>query len=76
MSRQGTERHGAPSGIDQIDLDASILRRMRVKTSDKVNVPTVSYKLWPEVIKFLKQCWSDHPTLALTSLDGTPLCEN
>src|SRR5262249_25043324 len=51
---------------DQIDLDAGTLRRKRVKTSDNVNVPTVSYNLWPEVIKLLKQCWSDHPTLALT----------
>jgi integrase len=58
---------------DQVDLEAGTLTRRRVKTGDKPNVPTVTYKLWPRTLSLLKKCWSDHAELVLTSRDNTPL---
>jgi hypothetical protein len=49
------------------------LTRKRVKTMHHDLVPTVSYPLWPETQRLLKECISDHPELALTSSDGTSL---
>lgn len=49
------------------------LTRRRVKTGDRLNVPTVSYKLWPETLELLYKHKSNHPTLWLVSQDGTPL---
>lgn len=61
---------------DQIDLKKGTLTRKRVKTAANPRVPTVTYKLWPSTLTLLKECWSEHPTLALTSMDGTPLWES
>jgi integrase len=58
---------------DQIDLTAGTLTRRRVKTGDNADVPTVTYLLWPITRQLLETFWSDHPDLALTSKDNTPL---
>jgi hypothetical protein len=52
------------------------LTRRRIKTGINPNVPTVSYKLWPETLDLLKKFKSDHPTFWLTSTTGTKLVEN
>lgn len=57
---------------DEVDLERGYITRQRSKTrqhhGDKV--PTVSYKLWPLTLELLKVHLSDHPTLALTTLQG------
>jgi integrase len=58
---------------DMVDLDNGTLTRRRVKTGDIENVPTVCYKLWAETLQLLKQEWSSHSILVLTSTDGTSL---
>jgi hypothetical protein len=58
---------------DAVDLANGTLTRKRVKTADYADVPTVTYKLWPETLALLRKLWSDHPTLVLTSIRGTPL---
>jgi integrase len=58
---------------DQVDREAGTLTRRRVKTGDNPQVPTVTYSLWPETLALLKNHWSAHPELALTSKDNTPL---
>lgn len=58
---------------DQVDLSKGKLTRKRVKTADNDNVPEVQYQIWPETLQLLRDCWSDHTTLALTSTDGTSL---
>lgn len=60
---------------DEVDLSSGRIIRKRGKTSDHDNVPTVSYRLWPETLELLRECWSDHPVFALTSMDNTPLWE-
>jgi integrase len=61
---------------DQVNLDGARLVRKRGKTLDNPNVPEVDYPLWPETIALLRECWSEHDTLALTSEDGTALWES
>jgi integrase len=61
---------------DQIDLRKGTLTRKREKTAANPRVPKVTYKLWPTTLALLRECWSEHPTLALTSMDGTPLWES
>jgi integrase len=58
---------------EQVDLAAGTLTRRRVKTGDNVNVPTVTYLLWPETLALLTTFWSDHPDLVLTSKTNSPL---
>jgi len=58
---------------DEIDLKKGLLIRKRSKTGDFETVPTVTYKLWGETFRLLKQCHSDHPVLALTTSVGKPL---
>lgn len=49
------------------------LTRRRVKTGHIDSVPTVTYRLWPEVLELLRTCGSDHPTLVLTGRTGEAL---
>jgi integrase len=58
---------------DQVNLKTGRLVRKRVKTETHELVPTVDYRLWPETLKLLKEHWSKHPELGLTSSDGTSL---
>ena len=60
----------------EVDLKAGRIKRKRVKTSEEKDVPEVDYKLWPATLKLLKQGYSDHATLALTSKTGTKLHEH
>lgn len=54
----------------QVDLKAGTITRKRSKTRGKRTVPTVSYPLWKTTLAELKEHWSDHPTLALTTRGG------
>jgi integrase len=58
---------------DQVDLARGRLVRKRVKTEAVAYVPTVNYALWPETVELLREHWSEHPSLVLTSANGTPL---
>lgn len=58
---------------DMIDFKKGTLTKQRVKTEGEENVPEVTYKLWPETLKLLREHLSAHPELALTSSVGTPL---
>jgi hypothetical protein len=62
-------------GLRKDMVAGSYLTRKRVKTEEVANVPTVTYKLWPETINLLRQFRSDHDTLWLASDKGTPLWE-
>lgn len=65
--------------IGQLTKDmirGGVLTRRRVKTGPNPNVPTVSYKLWPETLALLEECKSDHPTLVLTGRTGQALWES
>jgi integrase len=69
------------TNVDIAELTKEMVRdgyltRRRIKTGTNPNVPTVSYKLWPETLDLLKKFKSDHPTLWLTSTTGTKLVEN
>lgn len=57
----------------QLDMVRGRLVRKRGKTKRFDRVPTVDYKLWPETLELLRQCWSEDPVWALTSLSGTQL---
>ncbi len=58
---------------DQVNLTTGRLVRKRVKTEEHTDVPTVDYAPWPETLALLTEHWSDDPTLALTTKNGTPL---
>ncbi len=58
---------------DQIDFVGGTLTRKRGKTEAYDDVPTVTYKLWPETAELLRECWSDHEIFVLTSSRGTAL---
>lgn len=59
--------------LDKAQLRDGYLTRKRVKTEKEKNVPTVTYKLWPETIALLARHQANHPTLVLTSTRNTPL---
>ncbi|MHB1424797.1 MAG: tyrosine-type recombinase/integrase [Gemmataceae bacterium] len=59
---------------DMVDLKAGTLTRRRAKTGHIESTPTVTYKLWPELVKLLKKHQSSHPELFLTNMRGNPLC--
>ena len=60
---------------EMIDQTRWTLTRRRVKTGDKVSVPTVTYELWAETIEALKAL--PHRTgLLFTKPDGTPIYIN
>jgi len=40
---------------DDVDFDAGTITRKRSKTAKHANVPTVTYKLWPETLMLLKE---------------------
>ena len=58
---------------EEVDWKAGRITRKRSKTGDHKNVPEVSYLLWEETFRLLMEHRSDHPTLALTNRNGTPL---
>lgn len=57
----------------QIDWDRGRLTRRRVKTGDHENVPTVTYRLWPETIRLLRSQMNPDSEYVLTTQDGQPL---
>lgn len=61
---------------DEVDWKRGRVTRKRSKTrknGNGKNVPEVSYKLWPETFRLLKEHRSKHAVLALTNQNGTPL---
>jgi hypothetical protein len=58
----------------EVRLDEERIVRQRTKTRRHEHPPVVNYKLWPKTAKLLRANWSDHETLALTNLAGSPLC--
>lgn len=74
-SREQIARHGLPGDKPWMHPESKIcfLVRKRVKTASHASVPVVSYVLWPQTLELLKKFVSTHPTLALTTRQGTPL---
>lgn len=61
---------------DEVDWKKGRIVRKRSKTRKTANgkgVPEVSYPLWPETFRLLKENRSEHETLALTNQNGGPL---
>lgn len=55
------------------DAKAGTLTRKRSKTRRHENVPTVTYKLWPETRTLLRKFKAESGDLLLTNEDGRPL---
>ena len=69
----------------EIDLKRATITRQRTKTGEDLeddhhvsssNVPSITWHLWPETVKYLRSHVSSHPVLALTNEDGGPLWED
>ncbi len=67
-----TQREISDIQQDNLDWKAGTLTRKRSKTSRYENVPTVTYRLWPETLKLLKQHQSGSETVLLNG-NGQPL---
>lgn len=60
----------------EVDWKKGRITRKRSKTrkgANGDNVPSITYPLWPEVFRLLKEHRSTHPELALTNANGEPL---
>ena len=55
---------------DEVEWVEGRITRKRSKTSDKDDVPTVNYKLWPLTFDLLKMYRSDDPEIALLTEAG------
>ena len=55
---------------EEVDWENGRITRKRSKTKDLVNVPEVTYKLWPLTFKLLKQFKSSDPEIVLLTEDG------
>ena len=55
---------------EEVDWENGRITRKRSKTKDLVNVPEVTYKLWPLTFKLLKQFKSSDPEIVLLTDDG------
>lgn len=58
----------------EVRLNEERIIRQRTKTRRHDHPPVANYKLWPITTRLLRSHWSDHETLALTNLAGSPLC--
>lgn len=58
----------------EVRLEEGRIVRQRTKTRRHEHPPVVNYELWPRTARLLRSQWSDHETLALTNLAGSPLC--
>jgi len=58
---------------DQLDLKAGTITRKRSKTENHVNVPEVTYRLWPATLALFHKYPSTDSFLALTNENGGPL---
>ena len=59
--------------IRESQIVGNLFTMKRGKTSDSENVPTVTYRLWPETLSLLKKFKSRDPHRWLLSSAGTPL---
>jgi|GEM_PF-3196462 len=72
----------AMTAIDMADLQPDeviwktgrIIRRRSKTRSKTVNVPTVSYQLWPETFRLLREFRVDRDDVVLLTERGTPIC--
>jgi integrase len=55
---------------DEVDWDRATLTRKRSKTKKHQDVPTVTYKLWPETFQELKTWRSADPEIVLLTTSG------
>lgn len=61
--------------LSEVDLRKGTITRKRSKTKKAKEVPTVTYKLWPETQKLLAQELADSGPLALLTDTGKPLIQ-
>lgn len=57
----------------EVDWRRGVITRKRSKTSDRENVPEVSYPLWSETLRLLLQERGPNVTHVLLTRDGKPL---
>jgi integrase len=67
-----TQRDVATLKHAEVDWEEGRVTRKRVKTAEHENVPVVSYLLWPETFRLLKEFCSDDPELVLVTGNGKP----
>lgn len=58
---------------DEVNWQDGTLTRKRSKTKKHADVPTVTYRLWPETLKMLNAQLASEGELVLTSREGNPL---
>lgn len=58
---------------DAFDPVERTLTFKRHKEKDEPNVPTVTYQLWDETVRLIKENESSHPSLLLSTTINTPL---
>ncbi|MEC8338394.1 MAG: hypothetical protein VXZ84_09650 [Planctomycetota bacterium] len=68
-----TNRDIADLRHDEVDWTAATITRKRSKTKKHDNVPTVTYRLWPETLDLLLKYRSQNAELAITDINGNPL---
>ncbi|HEY1067804.1 MAG TPA: hypothetical protein VGE52_16900, partial [Pirellulales bacterium] len=59
--------------VAEVDFDGGAITRKRSKTRNRENVPMVSYRLWPETLRLLKQERAQSGDRVLVNRDGGPL---
>ncbi|MCA9124729.1 MAG: tyrosine-type recombinase/integrase [Planctomycetaceae bacterium] len=69
-----TQKDIADLQMAEVDWERRYITRKRSKTKDRENVPIVTYALWPETLRLLKQERSSKSTgLVLLNKNGEPL---
>ena len=58
----------------QVDWQRGAISRKRSKTQQVVNVPVVTYRLWPQTIELLRHHRSGQDTVLLTRSGGPWAC--
>jgi integrase len=72
MANTGSTQQDVSDLLDEeVDWEQGSITRKRSKTKDKENVPTVSYKLWPETFALLRKYRSGTERVLLTE-SGQP----
>lgn len=68
-----TQQDIADLAPHEVDWEAGKIIRKRSKTSDKKNVPTVSWTQWPETFELLCKYKSKDPNRVIVNAQGEPL---
>ena len=74
LNTAATQKDLADLHVSEVDWNKGRIIRKRSKTADCKNVPTVSYKLWPETLRLLEQeRAAGSKDLVLRNTKGNPI---